>query len=109
MDAVKKLTLNGWSTTTDASETIAASDTVNALGVSRMGLKCLTIHFRTAFTVLTGATTRAVNTTYQQSLAFVMGSDLDLMLETFGIDADPEALRETFLELCQRYHLSSAS
>ena len=37
--------------------------------------------------------------TSKQALAFVMGTGLDVMLQCYGIEYDPDDLRETFYKL----------
>ena len=38
---------------------------------------------------------------YQESLAFVQGSGLNLVMESYGLEGDPEEFKETFFDWCQ--------
>lgn len=75
--------------------------TANNDVIYKLGVGILKEHLDTYYKyILIGTTSRYVARTVSSSLAFVQGSGLDMVIQYFGIDANPEDFRERFIQWC---------
>ena len=89
---------------------LVQADTLYGLGLYQLGLHILTNELRMASRVFLHAVTHAYEAKHiQQSLAFVQGSSLEILMDTYGITLDATRLRETFFEWGAHYQQSASS
>ena len=70
--------------------------------VYELGVGIVKTHLRTYYRHVTKANTgTCLTSAVSSAIAFVHGSGLALVIEYFGLEADPEHFKETFLEWCE--------
>lgn len=92
-------------------ERFAQAGTLYEIGLHRVGLKIITLELRQAAKAYSHALTNASQALkIEQSLAFLRGTDLDVVIETFSLSLDADRLRDTFFSWAPRLApLSSAT
>ena len=97
---------------------LAKAGSLYDVGLTALGEAILSEHLRAAALILANATTASYGHSFhhkehhermQESVAFVKGTGLDVVIEQFELDLDPESLREHFFSWASRRRTLQAS
>ena len=91
-------------------EKYARTGTLYEVGLYNLGEAIVRDAFRVAsHAYLKTNTSKEEDKEIKQSLAFIGGTGLNVLIKTYGLNLDPDTLRVTFTRCIQKIHLSVSS